>query len=153
MRGGEVLLHGQEVLVDALGLLAQVTVVREQAGDGRRLRGRPGGRRRQQRRGQHRDAAERGQDCAHHSSLPQKKWSRPLFQHGRRAGITEALGSAVVSALLAVSDLHVGYAENREVVKQLRPHSDDDWLLVAGGLGPPRSSLAAALGGLAAELG
>lgn len=38
-------------------------------------------------------------------------------------------------ALLAVSDLHVGYEENRAVVEGLRPHSDDDWLLVAGDLG------------------
>ncbi|MFC3502569.1 metallophosphoesterase family protein [Micromonospora krabiensis] len=34
--------------------------------------------------------------------------------------------------LLAVSDLHVGYAENRAVVDGLRPGSDDDWLIVAG---------------------
>jgi 3',5'-cyclic AMP phosphodiesterase CpdA len=40
-----------------------------------------------------------------------------------------------VSALLAVSDLHVGYAENRAVVDRLRPTSDDDWLLVAGDVG------------------
>lgn len=35
-------------------------------------------------------------------------------------------------SLTAVSDLHVSYAENREVVKNLRPESDADWLLVAG---------------------
>ncbi|UWE09635.1 metallophosphoesterase family protein [Actinacidiphila bryophytorum] len=34
--------------------------------------------------------------------------------------------------LLAISDLHVGYAANREIVEQLRPGHDDDWLLVAG---------------------
>ncbi|MFC0505644.1 metallophosphoesterase family protein [Micromonospora costi] len=34
--------------------------------------------------------------------------------------------------LLAVSDLHVRYAENRAVVDGLRPGSDDDWLIVAG---------------------
>jgi 3',5'-cyclic AMP phosphodiesterase CpdA len=34
--------------------------------------------------------------------------------------------------LLAVSDLHVSYPENREVIEGLRPTSDDDWLLVAG---------------------
>jgi 3',5'-cyclic AMP phosphodiesterase CpdA len=38
----------------------------------------------------------------------------------------------VVTALLAASDLHVGYAENREVVRDLRPESPQDWLLVAG---------------------
>jgi 3',5'-cyclic AMP phosphodiesterase CpdA len=53
-----------------------------------------------------------------------------------------------VSALLAVSDLHVGYAENREVVKQLRPRSDDDWLLVAGDVAEQLSSIEWALGEL-----
>ncbi|MEV4969683.1 metallophosphoesterase family protein [Streptomyces scopuliridis] len=34
--------------------------------------------------------------------------------------------------LLAVSDLHVVYDENRALVEELRPSSDDDWLIVAG---------------------
>jgi 3',5'-cyclic AMP phosphodiesterase CpdA len=34
--------------------------------------------------------------------------------------------------LLAVSDLHVRYPENRAVVEALRPTTPDDWLLVAG---------------------
>ncbi|MFF9865928.1 metallophosphoesterase family protein [Streptomyces sp. NPDC013953] len=34
--------------------------------------------------------------------------------------------------LLAVSDLHVRYDENRKIVDGLRPQTDDDWLLVAG---------------------
>ncbi|MFI9155849.1 metallophosphoesterase family protein [Streptomyces sp. NPDC053367] len=34
--------------------------------------------------------------------------------------------------LLAISDLHIGYPENRELVEKLRPESEDDWLLVAG---------------------
>lgn len=34
---------------------------------------------------------------------------------------------------LALSDLHVGYSENREIVKELHPVPEDgDWLLVAG---------------------
>ncbi|MEO3871153.1 metallophosphoesterase [Nonomuraea sp. B12E4] len=37
--------------------------------------------------------------------------------------------------LWAVSDLHVAYAENREIVEALRPESDGDWLLVAGDTG------------------
>ncbi|WP_214409712.1 metallophosphoesterase family protein [Sphaerisporangium fuscum] len=37
--------------------------------------------------------------------------------------------------LLAISDLHVAYPENREIVEKLRPGSDDDWLLVAGDVG------------------
>ena len=34
--------------------------------------------------------------------------------------------------LLAVSDLHVRYPENRAIVEALRPTSDGDWLIVAG---------------------
>ncbi|MCX4547607.1 metallophosphoesterase [Streptomyces sp. NBC_01387] len=37
--------------------------------------------------------------------------------------------------LLAISDLHVAYAENRSIVEELRPASDDDWLIVAGDVG------------------
>lgn len=37
--------------------------------------------------------------------------------------------------LLAVSDLHVSYDENREIAERLRPGSDDDWLIVAGDVG------------------
>lgn len=34
--------------------------------------------------------------------------------------------------LLAVSDLHVAYQENRAIIESLRPESDDDWLILAG---------------------
>ncbi|MCP3767748.1 MULTISPECIES: metallophosphoesterase family protein [Streptomyces] len=34
--------------------------------------------------------------------------------------------------LWAISDLHIGYDENRALVERMRPESDDDWLLVAG---------------------
>ncbi|MCT7354079.1 metallophosphoesterase [Streptomyces sp. 15-116A] len=34
--------------------------------------------------------------------------------------------------LWAVSDLHIGYPENRALVERMHPESDDDWLLVAG---------------------
>lgn len=34
--------------------------------------------------------------------------------------------------LLAISDLHIGYAENRALVERMRPYGDADWLLVAG---------------------
>lgn len=34
--------------------------------------------------------------------------------------------------LIAVSDLHVSYPENREITERLRPSSSGDWLLVAG---------------------
>ncbi|NUO58512.1 MAG: metallophosphoesterase [Hamadaea sp.] len=51
--------------------------------------------------------------------------------------------------LLAVSDLHVGYAENWALVRQLRPSSDEDWLLVAGDVAERPSDLEAVLGMLA----
>jgi 3',5'-cyclic AMP phosphodiesterase CpdA len=38
----------------------------------------------------------------------------------------------VTGTLLAISDLHVAYEQNRAVVERLRPRSDEDWLLVAG---------------------
>ena len=34
--------------------------------------------------------------------------------------------------LLALSDLHVGYRENRALLDGLRPRSERDWLLVPG---------------------
>ncbi|MFJ9109268.1 metallophosphoesterase family protein [Streptomyces sp. NPDC102283] len=37
--------------------------------------------------------------------------------------------------LLAISDLHVQHEENREIVRKLRPGTDDDWLVVAGDIG------------------
>ncbi|ARF58007.1 metallophosphoesterase family protein [Streptomyces gilvosporeus] len=37
--------------------------------------------------------------------------------------------------LVAVSDLHVRYDENRDIVERLHPESDDDWLLIAGDVG------------------
>jgi 3',5'-cyclic AMP phosphodiesterase CpdA len=51
--------------------------------------------------------------------------------------------------LLAVSDLHVGYPENREVVENLRPRSDSDWLIVAGDVGEQLADVEWALGLLA----
>jgi 3',5'-cyclic AMP phosphodiesterase CpdA len=51
--------------------------------------------------------------------------------------------------LLAVSDLHVGYAQNREVVATLRPDSPGDWLLVAGDVGELTSHIEWALRTLA----
>jgi 3',5'-cyclic AMP phosphodiesterase CpdA len=37
--------------------------------------------------------------------------------------------------LLAISDLHVGYPENRAFALSLRPEDPDDWLIVAGDVG------------------
>ncbi|WP_228386958.1 metallophosphoesterase family protein [Streptomyces katsurahamanus] len=35
-------------------------------------------------------------------------------------------------ALMAISDLHVAYPDNRRIVAGIRPRSDADWLIVAG---------------------
>lgn len=48
--------------------------------------------------------------------------------------------------LLAVSDLHVRYPENRTIVEGLRPGSDGDWLLVAGDVGERVDDVEWALG-------
>jgi 3',5'-cyclic AMP phosphodiesterase CpdA len=41
----------------------------------------------------------------------------------------------VTGRLLAISDLHIGYPENRGLVDGLRPADPDDWLIVAGDVG------------------
>ncbi len=47
-----------------------------------------------------------------------------------------AEGSETVPSLLAVSDLHVGFEQNRPLVDELIvPRSPGDWLIVAGDLG------------------
>ncbi|WP_329241686.1 metallophosphoesterase [Actinoallomurus sp. NBC_01490] len=38
-------------------------------------------------------------------------------------------------SLLAISDLHTAYEENRKIISGLRPGSDEDWLIVAGDVG------------------
>ncbi|HEY2197235.1 MAG TPA: metallophosphoesterase [Mycobacterium sp.] len=40
-----------------------------------------------------------------------------------------------MASLLAVSDLHVAYPENREIVAQLKPETGEDWLVIAGDIG------------------
>ena len=50
--------------------------------------------------------------------------------------------------LLAVSDLHVGFAENRELVAKLRSGSTADWLIVAGDVGEFAADIEWALGTL-----
>ncbi|WP_328907310.1 metallophosphoesterase [Streptomyces sp. NBC_00234] len=47
--------------------------------------------------------------------------------------------------LLAVSDLHVGIADNRAIVESLHPTSDEDWLIVAGDVAEQVSDIAWAL--------
>jgi 3',5'-cyclic AMP phosphodiesterase CpdA len=50
--------------------------------------------------------------------------------------------------LFAISDLHVGYPENREIVARLAPQSDQDWLVVAGDVGESFTDVGWALGTL-----
>jgi len=50
--------------------------------------------------------------------------------------------------LLAVSDLHVGFGENRDLVARLRPPSPADWLIVAGDVGEFAADIEWALGTL-----
>jgi 3',5'-cyclic AMP phosphodiesterase CpdA len=51
-----------------------------------------------------------------------------------------------VSRLLAISDLHVGYAQNRDFVSGLRPADPADWLLVAGDVAEVSHQIEWALG-------
>lgn len=72
---------------------------------------------------------------------------------GTRAGAAEgSSGSAsdqMSGRLLAVSDLHVAYAENRSALDTVRPAADGDWLIVAGDIGELAVDVEWALGVLA----
>lgn len=54
-----------------------------------------------------------------------------------------------MTRLLATSDLHVGYPENRGIVAGIRPESEGDWLIVAGDVGELSTQIEWALGLLA----
>jgi 3',5'-cyclic AMP phosphodiesterase CpdA len=64
--------------------------------------------------------------------------------------VTSTAGGA--GQLLAISDLHIGYAENRALVEQMRPETDEDWLLVAGDVSETVSDIRLALKTLASRL-
>ncbi|MFF4017255.1 metallophosphoesterase family protein [Streptomyces sp. NPDC001843] len=51
--------------------------------------------------------------------------------------------------LMAISDLHVAFEENRRVLEGVRPEASGDWLLVAGDVGELLSDVEWALGMLA----
>nr|WP_223245244.1 metallophosphoesterase [Streptomyces sp. CBMA156] len=51
--------------------------------------------------------------------------------------------------MLAVSDLHISYQENRDLVEKLQPSHPGDWLLVAGDVAELTTSIEWALGLLA----
>jgi 3',5'-cyclic AMP phosphodiesterase CpdA len=52
------------------------------------------------------------------------------------------------SVLWAISDLHVAYHENRDIVQALHPSSPHDWLVVAGDVAEIHTDIAWALGTL-----
>ena len=47
-----------------------------------------------------------------------------------------------------MSDLHVGYRENRQMVERVRPGSPDDWLIVAGDVAEHADEVLAVLAGV-----
>jgi Calcineurin-like phosphoesterase len=71
----------------------------------------------------------------------------------RTPGAADATVGYVSGRLLAVSDLHVSFKENREIVTGLRPDSGDDWLLVAGDVGDISTDIEWALGTLRERFG
>jgi 3',5'-cyclic AMP phosphodiesterase CpdA len=54
-------------------------------------------------------------------------------------------GMTSTPTLWAISDLHVGYAENRAIVDDLRPDTPDDWIIVAGDVAEHFAHVEAAL--------
>ncbi|MBB1258747.1 metallophosphoesterase family protein [Streptomyces alkaliterrae] len=60
-----------------------------------------------------------------------------------------AAGSTRRGRLVAVSDLHIRYPENRKITDALRPADADDWLLVAGDVAERVGDIEWALGTLA----
>lgn len=61
------------------------------------------------------------------------------------------MGPSPVPGVYAISDLHVGYADNRTLVEGLRPVCDGDWLIVAGDVGEVYADVEWALSLLAAR--
>ncbi|MEU2790849.1 metallophosphoesterase [Streptomyces sp. NPDC007100] len=57
----------------------------------------------------------------------------PRSEGDRAAGPGRA--ATAPGRLMAISDLHIRYQENRGIVERLRPGADTDWLLVAGDVG------------------
>lgn len=74
-----------------------------------------------------------------------------LGAHPSGASAPGPVPSGSSGSLLAVSDLHVRYEDNRAVVEALRPASDEDWLLVAGDVGDHMADVEWALSTLASR--
>ncbi len=61
----------------------------------------------------------------------------------------ESAAGASGGRLYAVSDLHVAYEQNRQIVEGIHPRHQDDWLLVAGDIAEKAADVDWALGLLA----
>jgi len=59
----------------------------------------------------------------------------------------------VVASLLAVSDLHVSYPDNRRIVDRIEPRDAGDWLIVAGDVGEIFADIERTLHGLRQRFG
>jgi 3',5'-cyclic AMP phosphodiesterase CpdA len=55
----------------------------------------------------------------------------------------------VPGKIIGISDIHVGFPENRELVQRLQPDSPDDWVVVAGDVAELYADIEWALGTLA----
>jgi 3',5'-cyclic AMP phosphodiesterase CpdA len=55
----------------------------------------------------------------------------------------------LTAKIIGISDIHVGFPENRDLVAALRPDSPDDWVIVAGDVAERMSDIEWALGTLA----
>jgi len=53
------------------------------------------------------------------------------------------------ASVLAISDVHVGYAANRDLLDEVRPKTEQDWLIVAGDVGEQAESILTTLAELA----
>jgi 3',5'-cyclic AMP phosphodiesterase CpdA len=62
------------------------------------------------------------------------------------SGTSMTIASHSSRSLFAVSDLHVAYQENREIVETIRPESEEDWLLIAGDIAEIAEDIEWALG-------
>jgi 3',5'-cyclic AMP phosphodiesterase CpdA len=52
-----------------------------------------------------------------------------------RSGTWPFIATEMTPRLLAFSDLHVAFPENRMIIERIQPSSPDDWLLLAGDVG------------------
>ncbi|WP_438803318.1 metallophosphoesterase family protein [Frankia gtarii] len=62
---------------------------------------------------------------------------------GRLFNVSPAESPAPPGRLMAVSDIHVGYSENRLIVEGIEPGSPEDWLILAGDVAEVASEIEA----------